>query len=869
MQPEIIPKVRVDDIFLARRNLEFFSTYAFPEKYSNAPFHVRWLNAAQDTRIRRAINIAPRNSGKTTIWAKKAPLWHLGRDHDIKILLLSRTSSRAMANLRFIRQNIEENEKIHAIFPDLKPSVPWSDDELTIENSRRDGESSVLARGLGGSITGFRADLLLVDDLIDKTNVGTDLQRQKVDDFWNEQVLPTLNPDGRVFITGTRYSNRDWYARMMEEEGYKENLFVFPAFKLDENKEMILDENSQPISYWPQRWTVERLLERKKEVTSTDGSIAWACVDGSTLIQVPNGVKTIKDVEVGDLVLTHNNNWKQVEYIHKEQSKQQIYKIWVFNEPDPLIITANHKIYSFKSRKYKSKNLAPHNRNISKFVADILDNSLGWLEVENLKERDFILRPIDHEVIQPEITDEDYWWIVGLYLAEGFTGKNDNRIEICLGTHEVELIKKTRSILEKMGLKVVLEVKGSSSKFRFMSAKIKQHLNTFGRYAHGKHLTEEALKLPLNLQRALWDGYYQGDGCVVRDNIVQISSVSKELLLGFKQILLRLGYPASVIKLSNERNDRTIRGRHIHSRPLYRILVTYEPKKGRPNKIYGDYLYSRIRKIEKTDLKQEVYNLQVADDHSYTTFAGTIANCQYMADPSGFEGQLFKSDWLTFYTDNELMGHLQDLDYVMGVDPNVSAEARSDNTAIVTLAVDRKHNDVYVLDIFAEPLDFISQVKKLRELATQTQLHIGKLFIPGNQHIRKIGIEAIAYQKALSATGYTMGLPVQEVIHGRTDKVTRLLRIQPHIENGRIKFPSPEVYRDLKWWNPFLDEYLSFPRGRRDDMMDALEIAINVADLTGGGSSIPYGPGSEGGGRGLFDPDGFGRGLQGLGKVRK
>lgn len=863
-----IPPVDIDDVFLARRNLNFFSTYAFPEKYPNAEFHERWYNAAQNQKITRVINIAPRNSGKTTVLAKKSPLWLLGRNPDLKILLLSRTSSRAQANLRFIRQSIESNKVVRTVFPNLKPATPWSDDELTIENSRRDGESSVLARGLGGSITGFRSDILIVDDLIDKTNVATDLQREKADSYWNEQVLPTLNPDGRVIIVGTRYSNKDWYARMMESEGYKDNLFVFPAFKLDENKELVLDESGQPISYWPQRWSTAQLLERKAEVTSSEGSIAFNCVDGDTLIQIPGGFKMIKDVMVGDLVLTHKNNWRPIEYIHKEQSEQPIYKIWVFNEPDPLIITANHKIYSFKSRKYKSKNLAPHNRNISKFVADILDNSLGWVEAENLKERDFILHPINYDIIQPEITNEDYWWIVGLYLAEGFTGKNDNRIEICLGSHEIELIKKTRDILEKMNFKVTSDIQGSSTKLRFMSAKTKQHLNTFGRYAHGKHLTEEALKLPLNLQLALWDGYYQGDGCIVRDSIVQVSSVSKELLLDFKQVLLRLGYPASVAKISNERNDRMIRGRHIHSRILYRILVTYDPKKGRPNKIYGNYLYSRIRKIEKTDLKQEVYNIQVSDDHSYTTSIGSVANCQYMCDPSGYEGMLFRSEWLTFYSGNDLMGHLMDLDYIISVDPNITAEARSDNTAIVTIAVDRRHNDVYVLDIFAQPLDFISQVKKLRELATQTQLHIGKFFLPGEQHIRTVGIEAIAYQKALSATGYTMGLPVKEVTHGRTDKVTRLLRIQPHIENGRIKFPSPEDHRDLRWWAPFLDEYLSFPRGRRDDMMDALEIAISVADLTGGGSSIPYGPSGDNYGRNLFEPDNLGRGLQSIKKLR-
>lgn len=137
-------------------------------------------------------------------------------------------------------------------------------------------------------------------------------------------------------------------------------------------------------------------------------------------------------------------------------------------------------------------------------------------------------------------------------------------------------------------------------------------------------------------------------------------------------------------------------------------------------------------------------------------------------------------------------------------------------------------------------------------------MHVGKLFLPGEQQIRRIGIESIAYQKALSATGYTMGLPVQEVIHGRTDKVTRLLRIQPHIENGRIKFPDPEEFREIKWWSSFLDEYLSFPRGRRDDMMDALEIAISVADLTSGGSSIPFGPSGGSYGRELFNPNSIG-----------
>jgi len=185
------------------------------------------------------------------------------------------------------------------------------------------------------------------------------------------------------------------------------------------------------------------------------------------------------------------------------------------------------------------------------------------------------------------------------------------------------------------------------------------------------------------------------------------------------------------------------------------------------------------------------------------------------------------------------------LDFIMSVDPNISEEAKSDNTAMVTIAVDRRHNDVYVLDIFAEPLGFVDQVKKMKEYASRTQFKVGKHYLPGEQYIRKVGVEAIAYQRSLSATGYMMGLPIEEVQHGRLDKVTRIMRIQPHIENGRIKFPDPELYPECRWYAPFLDEYLSFPRGRRDDRMDALEIAISVADLTSSGSTIPYGPGGS------------------------
>ena len=482
----------VSPVDLAYSNLNFFSQWCFSEKFPNSWFHVNWYNTVQNPLVTRAVNIAPRNSGKTTCWSKKAPLWLLGRDHNLKILLLSRTSGRAKGNLRFIRQNVEGNTRVNAVFPGLVPGMPWGDEELTVENTRMDGESSVLARGLGGSITGFRADVLIVDDLIDKTNVMTDAQRDKVNEYWDEIVLPTLNPDGRVFVVGTRFHHRDWYARILETPSYADHVFMFPAFKTDDKGREILDDEGQPISYWPDRWPVDKLLQRKQEVTFKDGSLAWSS--------------------------------------------------------------------------------------------------------------------------------------------------------------------------------------------------------------------------------------------------------------------------------------------------------------------------------------------------------------QYMCDPSGYEGRLFKSDWLesSFYTvDGDLVPKYGNLDYYMSVDPNISEDPRADNTAICTIAGDRVHRDIFVLDFYAEPLDYVDQVKKLAEYGGRNQLRVGKSHLPGEQRLSKIGIETIAYQKSLQRTGYTMGLPVVEVSHGKMDKITRILRLQPHFQNQRIKLPDPEEHR-TPWWDEFIDEYNTFPRSRRDDILDALEIAVEVSGVTGDVSGIPW-----------------------------
>jgi len=213
--------------------------------------------------------------------------------------------------------------------------------------------------------------------------------------------------------------------------------------------------------------------------------------------------------------------------------------------------------------------------------------------------------------------------------------------------------------------------------------------------------------------------------------------------------------------------------------------------------------------------------------------------CLYLLDPSGFEGALFKDQWLTYFDPAMLTAHyIHDFEYYVGVDPNVSDNPESARLGIVTVAFDRPRGDLYVLDMYAEAVDFPTQIQKILEYGRRTRLP----FIPKEVSIRRVGIEANTWQQAVSKAAYVRGLPVQEIKQKQT-KVERILGLQPHFENGRNRFPDQRKVR-VNWWDKFESEYLSYPKGKYKDLMDALELAFTTADVISepGGANFAFGP---------------------------
>ena len=216
------------------------------------------------------VNLLPRGGAKTTHGNTGLGSWLVANFPDIAIGLMSNTQDMADAFSKAIRNTLELNPRFVELYGNLRSDQKWTDKEWVRKDSALIGtnNSTMFARGVGGSIISKRFDILLLDDILDEENTATPEARQKVTDWLLKTVLPCLKPDGVVVVLGTRWAVEDTYELLTADEntkvgnemgkGWRE--LRIPAVTGE------LDDPSTLVSYWPEYWPVERLLEKRKDL---------------------------------------------------------------------------------------------------------------------------------------------------------------------------------------------------------------------------------------------------------------------------------------------------------------------------------------------------------------------------------------------------------------------------------------------------------------------------------------------------------------------------------------------------------------------------------------------------------------------------
>lgn len=190
-------------------------------------------------------------------------LWELGRNPNLRIVLLYNSEDSAIKTLSTIRRYIETSDRLHAIFPNLKRGTVWKDDAIVVQRTTFSRDPSVSAVGYNSRrIQGSRIDFLVIDDLLDASNTATETQRLKLSRWLKNPVLNRLSDGAIVAMLANAWHPRDAANELVRERGWK--LFKRP----------IRDPDGK---IWWKRWSEARLALQRKALGALEYARSFEC----------------------------------------------------------------------------------------------------------------------------------------------------------------------------------------------------------------------------------------------------------------------------------------------------------------------------------------------------------------------------------------------------------------------------------------------------------------------------------------------------------------------------------------------------------------------------------------------------------------
>lgn len=169
------------------------------DRVATAPFHFDMVGLYKSSP--RACVVCPRGHAKSTT-ARKYLLHQILYGLSNYIIIVGASEDMAAQNLRWVRDQLTENDKLVDVFGYLKNKDKWADTEFQTNTKIK-----VTAKGAGQKIRGAnergRPDLIYIDDLEEDEQVSSKDRRDKLKKWFTQALLPSKSRNGRVIITGT------------------------------------------------------------------------------------------------------------------------------------------------------------------------------------------------------------------------------------------------------------------------------------------------------------------------------------------------------------------------------------------------------------------------------------------------------------------------------------------------------------------------------------------------------------------------------------------------------------------------------------------------------------------------------------------
>jgi predicted phage terminase large subunit-like protein len=259
LEASLIKLEKLKDRELCQEKFIKFVERVWPTFISGA-HHKRMADAfervANGTCKRLIINMPPRHT-KSEFASYLLPAWFLGKFPHKKVIQASNTGELAVGFGRKVR-NLVDSEVYSSIFPNLalqadsKAAGRW--------NTSKGGD--YFAIGVGGTVTGKGADVLIIDDPHSEQEAAMAASNpdiyDKVFEWYTSGPRQRLQPGGAIVVVMTRWAQRDLTGQVLksaaQRSGEEWEVIEFPAIL----------PSGKPL--WPQFWSLAELEALREEL---------------------------------------------------------------------------------------------------------------------------------------------------------------------------------------------------------------------------------------------------------------------------------------------------------------------------------------------------------------------------------------------------------------------------------------------------------------------------------------------------------------------------------------------------------------------------------------------------------------------------
>lgn len=248
----------------AGKNLYLFNKYVLEAEKGDenfvplAPFHKELCNFVQDRPDKKKLILIPRSHLKTKLISTGYPVFKITNNPKIRILISSATWQMAVDIHTAIQKALQGSERLIEIWGDFSSdATEWSSGRTRLAvNSKR--EPTITAAGIDNNLVGGHYDLILMDDVVNRDNITTIDQINKVITRYKD-YLDLLEPNGELIVIGTRWHDSDLYGWILDPSNEAKNDFLTLVMRAYEGN-LMTGEDFSPL--WPGKFGREGLLKK-------------------------------------------------------------------------------------------------------------------------------------------------------------------------------------------------------------------------------------------------------------------------------------------------------------------------------------------------------------------------------------------------------------------------------------------------------------------------------------------------------------------------------------------------------------------------------------------------------------------------------